>query len=67
MKSEIDSVMDRCKAGTNNYNATNDLHADCYRLIGRMAYSLRRIYNVSQKEGIECIETAEIARQTLDA
>ena len=31
-----DAVMKRCQVGTRNYNDANNLHSDCYAVIGRL-------------------------------
>ena len=33
---EAEQVMKRCQIGTRNYNEANNLHADCYRVIGKL-------------------------------
>ena len=33
---EAEQVMKRCQIGTRNHNEANNLHADCYRVIGKL-------------------------------
>ena len=33
---EAEKVMKRCQIGTRNYNEANDLHAECYGMIGAL-------------------------------
>ena len=33
---EAEQVMKRCQIGTRNYEEANNLHADCYRVIGKL-------------------------------
>lgn len=33
---EAEQVMKRCQIGTRDYNEANNLHADCYRVIGKL-------------------------------
>jgi hypothetical protein len=33
---EAEQIMKRCQIGTRNYNEANNLHAECYRIIGKL-------------------------------
>jgi hypothetical protein len=33
---EAEQIMKRCQAGTRNYEEANNLHAACYRVIGKL-------------------------------
>jgi hypothetical protein len=33
---EAEQIMKRCQVGTRNYDEANNLHADCYRVIGKL-------------------------------
>jgi len=33
---EAEQIMKRCQIGTRNYEEANNLHAECYRIIGKL-------------------------------
>ena len=33
---EAEQIMKRCQVGTRNYEEANNLHAECYRMIGKL-------------------------------
>jgi len=55
---EAEQIMKRCQIGTRNYNEANNLHAECYRVIGKL---LKAITELESKEPVAkniCIECA---------
>ena len=46
---EAEQIMKRCQVGTRNYNEANNLHADCYRVIGKL---LKTIEEWESKEPV---------------
>lgn len=44
---EAEQIMKRCQVGTRNYNEANNLHAECYRVIGKL---LKTIEDMESKE-----------------
>jgi hypothetical protein len=46
--SDIESLMKRCRAGTTNYEAANDLHASCYGALGKQEGEIERLKKVIQ-------------------
>ena len=45
MKIDAEKVMKRCQIGTTNYEAANNLHAECYGTIGRLLAEVERLKN----------------------
>jgi len=39
-------IMKRCQVGTRNYNEANDLHAECYGMIGSLLNERDRLQNI---------------------
>jgi hypothetical protein len=37
----VEALMKRCQIGTMTYEAANNLHADCYGMLGRLLYALK--------------------------
>lgn len=35
-RDEAEQVMKRCQVGTRNYEEANNLHAECFRIIGKL-------------------------------
>jgi hypothetical protein len=56
---EAEQVMKRCQIGTRNYNEANNLHADCYRVIGKLLaeHAMREVQRLGQE-----IEQAPVAK-----
>jgi len=48
---EAEQVMKRCQIGTRNYEEANNLHADCYRVIGKLLAekSMREVQRLGQE------------------
>ena len=48
---EAEQIMKRCQIGTHNYNEANNLHADCYRVIGKLLAekSMREVQRLGQE------------------
>ena len=48
---EAEQVMKRCQIGTRNYNEANNLHADCYRVIGKLLaeHAMREVQRLGQE------------------
>ena len=46
---EAEQIMKRCQVGTRNYNEANNLHAECYRVIGKL---LKTIEEMESKEPV---------------
>lgn len=44
---KAEQIMERCRVGTSNYNEANNLHAECYRVIGKL---LKTIEDMESKE-----------------
>ena len=40
---EAEQIMKRCQVGTRNYNEANNLHADCYRVIGKLLKTIEEM------------------------
>lgn len=52
MKTDAEKVMKRCQIGTTNYEAANNLHAECYGTIGRLLAEVERLAHQREtKEG----------------
>jgi hypothetical protein len=49
---EAEQIMKRCQVGTRNYNEANNLHADCYRVIGKLLKTIAELE--SQKPVAYC-------------
>jgi hypothetical protein len=56
---EAEQVMKRCQIGTRNYNEANNLHADCYRVIGKLLaeHAMREVQRLGQEieQKIGCV------------
>jgi hypothetical protein len=46
---EAEQIMKRCQVGTRNYDEANNLHADCYRVIGKL---LKTIAGLESQEPV---------------
>jgi len=48
---EAEQVMKRCQIGTRNYEEANNLHADCYRVIGKLLaeHAMREVQRLGQE------------------
>jgi len=48
---EAEQVMKRCQIGTRNHEEANNLHADCYRVIGKLLAerSMREVQRLGQE------------------
>tara|TARA_R110002126_G_scaffold3710_1_gene21039 strand:+ start:1134 stop:1535 length:402 start_codon:yes stop_codon:yes gene_type:complete len=48
---EAEQVMKRCQIGTRNYNEANNLHADCYRVIGKLLaeHAMQEVQRLGQE------------------
>jgi hypothetical protein len=40
---EAEQIMKRCQVGTRNYDEANNLHADCYRVIGKLLKTIAKL------------------------
>jgi hypothetical protein len=40
---EAEQIMKRCQVGTRNYDEANNLHADCYRVIGKLLETIAEL------------------------
>ena len=40
---EAEQIMKRCQVGTRNYDEANNLHADCYRVIGKLLKTIAEL------------------------
>ena len=40
---EAEQIMKRCQIGTRNYHEANNLHAECYRIIGKLLADRKRL------------------------
>jgi hypothetical protein len=49
---EAEQIMKRCQVGTRNYDEANNLHADCYRVIGKLLKTIAELE--SQKPVAYC-------------
>jgi len=56
---EAEQVMKRCQIGTRNYNEANNLHADCYQVIGKLLaeHAMREVQRLGQEieQKIGCV------------
>lgn len=50
IKTDAEKVMKRCQIGTTNYEAANNLHAECYGTIGRLLAEVERLAQPKQSE-----------------
>ena len=60
---EAEQIMKRCQVGTRNYDEANNLHADCYRVIGKL---LKTIAELESQDGA-CQHCAEKGCVACDA
>ena len=51
MTQEAEQIMKRCQIGTRNYNEANNLHADCYRVIGKLLaeHAMQEVQRLGQE------------------
>jgi hypothetical protein len=40
---EAEQIMKRCQVGTRNYDEANNLHAECYRVIGKLLKTIEEM------------------------
>ena len=67
---EAEQVMKRCQIGTRNYNEANNLHADCYRVIGKLLaeHAMREVQRLGQEieqEPVAWLSTDSIGERYL--
>ena len=41
--SDVNALMKRCQIGTRNYAEANDLHAECYGMLGKLQAEVERL------------------------
>jgi hypothetical protein len=58
---EAEQIMKRCQVGTRNYDDANNLHADCYRVIGKL------LKTVAELESQEPVAWKLMPRDATDA
>ena len=52
---EAEQIMKRCQAGTRNYEEANNLHAACYRIIGKLLSqekALQALHSENERLGL---------------
>ena len=61
---EAEQIMKRCQVGTRNYNEANNLHADCYRVIGKL---LKTIAELESQEPVAFLANAMRFKLSFDS
>ena len=54
---EAEQIMKRCQVGTRNYNEANNLHAECYRVIGKL---LKTIAELESQEPLGFMNAGQV-------
>jgi|688.fasta_scaffold1618155_2 hypothetical protein len=61
---KAEQIMERCRVGTRNYDEANNLHADCYRVIGKLLKTIEKMESqelkqINVKEFVHMVEGKE--------
>jgi hypothetical protein len=67
---EAEQVMKRCQIGTRNYDEANNLHAECYRVIGKLLaeHAMSKVQRLGQEieqEPVAWLSTDSIGERHL--
>jgi hypothetical protein len=61
---EAEQIMKRCQVGTRNYDEANNLHADCYRVIGKL---LKTIEELQCQKHVTCVYCGQLVTKEKSA
>lgn len=63
---EAEQLMKRCQVGTRNYDEANNLHAECYGMIGKLLGQIETLHDMyvqvcSQRDELMDQQRAQVA------